>query len=214
VTIADRESEQLIRARLAKAFPSHSILGEEAGTTIGGDPDYKWIVDPIDGTKTFIAGVPFFGVMVALEIKGKANVGAVYFPAMDEMICAANGLGCWWNGRRAQVSKTANLKDALVLTSDMRMCNERGSGFTNLSRQTRLQRTWGDCYGYALVATGRADIMVDPKLSPWDCAALIPILEEAGGRFSSWANEVTHYTPDGVASNSILHEQTLAILNG
>jgi histidinol-phosphatase len=211
VTIADRESEHLIRAHIAKYFPTHSVLGEEHGS-IEGDADYKWIIDPIDGTKTFVQGVPLYGVMIGVEVRRVASVGVIYLPAVDEMVCAALGEGCWWNGRRARVSKTSELSKTALMTSDMRMAMERSSAFAALSSKARLVRTWGDCFGYVLVATGRADVMVDPKLSPWDCAPLPPILSEAGGKFTSWKGEATHNVTDGFATNGLLHDQVLNVI--
>jgi len=212
VTIADRESEQIIRQRILKTFPNHSILGEEHGHASGTDPDYKWIIDPIDGTKTFVQGVPLYGVLIGLEIKDRPSVGVIYMPVLDEMVTATTGLGCQCNGRAARVSKTDRLDSAFLCTSDMRMAYDHGPAFANLVKQTRLQRTWGDCYGYCLVATGRADVMIDPKLSPWDCAAIIPIIQEAGGRFTSWTGACNSNVPDGVATNGLLHQEVMAVL--
>jgi len=212
VTIADHESEQIIRQRIVKSFPDHTILGEETGQS-AGHPDYKWIIDPIDGTKTFVQGVPLYGVLIGLEIRNEPVVGVIYMPALDEMVMAARGLGCRWNGRPARVSGTDRLEKAFVCVSDMRMAEARGAGYGNLMKHSRLQRTWGDCYGYALVATGRADVMVDSKLSPWDCAAIVPIIQEAGGRFTSWAGAEGVWVPDGVASNGVLHGPVLKMLD-
>ena len=212
VTRADRECEKLIRATIQKHFPHHTLVGEEWESEIR-DPDYKWIIDPIDGTKTFIHGVPLYGVLIGVEIKGIASVGVIYMPALDEMVSAAKGLGCRWNGRFAHVSTQAVLSEAAVMSSSITHCLRRDGGFLELSRKTLLQRTWGDCYGYALVATGRADVMVDPGMKLWDCAAVMPVIEEAGGRFTTWGGKATIYGEDSVASNGLLHEEVLSILN-
>lgn len=211
VTRADREAEELIRAHISRYFPTHEIVGEEGGTT-RGDPRYRWIIDPIDGTKTFIHGVPFFGVMVGLEIDGVPSVGAVYLPALDEMLCAATGMGCTWNGRKATVSSVAKLSDAVLLTTNVTTCMARSDAFEKLAAATKFNRTWGDCYGYALVATGRAEIMLDPAMNPWDCAAILPIVREAGGHFATWQGEATIYGKDAYACNAALNEQVQAIL--
>jgi histidinol phosphatase-like enzyme (inositol monophosphatase family) len=211
VTIADREAEQVIRARIGKSFPDHAILGEEGGAT-AGDERYRWIIDPIDGTKSFIHGVPLYGVLIGVEVNGSADVGVCYLPALDEMLFAARGMGCHWNGRKARVSNVATLEQAAMTTSSATSCLARSDAFEKLAARTRLNRGWGDCYGYVLVATGRADIMLDPKMNPWDCAPFLPILEEAGGRFCSWGGKPTIWGKDAVATNSALFEPVLAIL--
>ena len=213
VTQADKECEQIIRAKIARHFPDHSILGEEGGGT-EGDPDYRWIIDPIDGTKTFISGVPFFGVLIGVEVKGAPAVGVVYHPALDEMVTAATGLGCRWNGRPARVSGVSALTDAAMMFTDVGMMRSRSAAYDQLAAATRFQRTWGDCYGYVLVATGRAEAMFDPEMKPWDCAPMLPILQEAGGHFTNWAGEPTIWGPDAVATNAALHRPILDILRG
>jgi histidinol-phosphatase len=160
-----------------------------------------------------VRGVPFYGVLMALEINGAAVVGVSYFPALDEMIAAANGLGCSWNGRRARVSAVSTLADACVVYTDGRGVRERlGTDWDALQDATALQRGWGDCYGHCLVATGRADIMLDPRMNPWDCAALIPIVQEAGGRFTDWKGSVTVDGADAVSTNGALHGEILSRL--
>ncbi len=211
VTQADRESEQIIRSRIGRTYPGHSILGEEGGKQ-EGDPDYRWIIDPIDGTKTFVCGVPFYGVLIGLEVKGEPSVGVVYLPALDEMITAARGLGCRWNGRPAAVSKVARLEEAAVMVTDVTSALARSDAYERLAAGTRFQRTWGDCYGHVLVATGRAEIALDSAMNPWDCAPLLPILEEAGGRFTTWTGERTIWGKDAVSTNAAVHRRTLQIL--
>lgn len=211
VTRADKEAEEVIRSHIARHFPDHEIIGEEGGIK-KGDPSHRWIVDPIDGTKTFICGVPFYGVLIGVEVEGQASVGAIYMPAFDEMISAATGLGCEWNGRKAAVSKTAKLSDAVLLTTNTTACQTRSDVYDRLARATKLQRTWGDCYGYALVATGRADIMLDAAMNPWDCAPILPILREAGGHFTTWGGEPTIWGKDGCATNGALNREVLDVL--
>jgi myo-inositol-1(or 4)-monophosphatase len=212
VTVADRQAEQLLRERIATRFPEHAIVGEEFGES-DRQSSHRWVIDPIDGTNTFVRGVPFYGVLVALEIEGTPAVGVTYFPALDEMIAAAQGLGCYWNGRRAQVSTVTTLAEACIAYTDSRGLRERlGSRWDALQQATGLQRGWGDCYGHCLVATGRVDIMLDPRMNPWDCAALIPILQEAGGRFTDWTGSVTIDGGDAVSTNGALHEELLARL--
>ena len=211
VTIADREAEKILRARILQSFPDHAILGEEEGETAGSAP-YRWIVDPIDGTKSFITGVPLYGVLVAVEVEGEPKVGVIYLPGVNEMIAAADGLGCRWNGRPCRVSTTDKLENASVMTSSILTAQRRSDAFDRLVAKTRLQRTWGDAYGYALVATGRADIMLDPIVNPWDVAPMLPILREAGGHFSDWKGNATVHGGDAIATNPHLKDAVLEIL--
>ncbi len=211
VTIADKESEAAIRAIIAKHYPTHTVLGEEGGLQTG-DPDYKWIIDPIDGTKTFIAGVPMYGVMIGLEVRGEPRVGVVYHPATNEMLCAAHGLGCNLNGRAVHVSEISKIEEARVLVTDAEHCARRTPKYTALANRAKFTRTWGDCYGYTLVATGRAEIMLDAAMNPWDCAPLLTILEEAGGRFTDWNGTATIHGNDAMGTNGLLHAEVLKML--
>lgn len=213
VTCADREAEEVIRRRIARTYPNHSILGEEQGSS-GAGGDCRWIIDPIDGTKSFIHGVPLYGVLIGVEVRGKASVGVIYMPALDEMVWAADGLGCWWNGRRARVSRVSKLNEATLLSSSVVTCQARSDAFDQLAGQVKLTRTWGDCYGYLLVATGRAEIMIDPKLNPWDVAPMPPILREAGGGFMDWSGSDSIHAGDGAAVNGELLEMVRDILKG
>jgi histidinol phosphatase-like enzyme (inositol monophosphatase family) len=209
VTIADRNAEELLRRLISTRYPDHAIVGEEFGDD-HRQASHRWVIDPIDGTSTFVRGVPFYGVLMALEVDREPVVGVTYFPALDEMIGAAKGLGCYWNGRRARVSGIAALEDACIAYTDSRAMRERlGEDWDRLQSATALQRGWGDCYGHCLVATGRADIMLDPRMNPWDCAALIPILREAGGRFTDWRGQVTIDGGDAVSTNGALHDAVL-----
>ena len=209
VTEADRNAEHLLRQLIESRFPDHSIVGEEFGADDKAT-SYRWVIDPIDGTNTFVRGVPFYGVLIALEIDGAPVVGVSYFPALDDMIAAARGLGCFWNGRRARVSGVTTIGEACVAYTDTRGVRERlGADWTTLQEATALQRGWGDCYGHCLVATGRADVMLDPRMNPWDCAALIPILQEAGGRFTDWKGNVVADGGDAVSTNGALHDEML-----
>lgn len=216
VTLADREAERVIREHLARHFPTHSVLGEELGEqagTAGGDK-YRWIIDPIDGTKSFICGVPLYGTLIGVEVAGRPAVGVVYMPALEEMVSAAVGLGCRWNGRPCRVSSVAKLCDAVVLCTNGERASARGPAWDKIVAGSRIQRGWGDCYGYVLVATGRADVMFDPAMKPWDCAPLLPIMQEAGGTFSDWQGNATIWGPDAFATNGKLFAEVLGILNG
>ncbi|SRR5581483_4045419 len=213
VTIADRESEKKLRALIGNAWPDHGILGEEFGST-DATTDFTWIIDPIDGTKSFVQGVPLYAVLVALTERKQPVIGVAHFPALNETVYAARGLGCFWNGRRVHVSQVRDLKDAVLLGSEVVVRNNpaRADGWQRLVDRTYIQRTWGDAYGYALVATGRAEIMVDPEVKVWDCAPFQVILEEAGGTFTDWNGMPTVYAGASIATNDLLLEQVLALV--
>jgi histidinol phosphatase-like enzyme (inositol monophosphatase family) len=212
VTLADRAAEQLIRRSIAARFPTHAVVGEEYGDD-GRASTLRWIVDPIDGTKSFVRGVPLFGVLIALEIEGKVEVGVCHLPALRETVAAATGCGCTFNGTPARVSGITKLDQATVLCSDGRMLAQRlGPRWPSLESAAGLTRSWGDCYGHCLVATGRAEVMLDPVMNPWDCAALLPIVGEAGGRFTDWTGASRIDGGDAVSTNPALHDQVLALL--
>jgi histidinol phosphatase-like enzyme (inositol monophosphatase family) len=211
VTAADRESEALMRRTIAAAFPDHGILGEEEGEQAGSAP-YRWIIDPLDGTRTFVRGVPLYGTLVGVEVHGEPAVGVIYLPALDEMIAAAKGEGCTWNGRPCRVSAVDRLDESLLVVTDERTSRARSDAFARLAARSELQRTWADCYGYALVATGRAEVALDPIMNVWDCAALLPVVEEAGGRFTDWRGKRTIHGGEAVATNGVLHAEVLTLL--
>lgn len=215
VTLADRRAEEKLREAIQRHFPEHGILGEEFGELPGHTP-YRWILDPLDGTRSFIQGVPLYGVLMGLEYANQAILGVAHFPALGETVYAAKGEGCYWDGRRARVSTVDRLEEAVVLATSVRSLYEEGRGpvFEALQAQTRLQRTWGDCYGHILVATGRAEIMLDPILNIWDCAALQPILEEAGGTFTDWQGTATHTGGNGLSTNRHLFDIVMKIVTG
>jgi histidinol-phosphatase len=215
VTAADREAEALLRRRIEERFPDHGILGEEFGESRAGAP-FRWILDPIDGTKTFVRGVPLFGVLVGVERESDPVVGVAHFPALAETVSAGVGLGCRWNGSTCRVSHARDLTRALVLTTDAEAmgASRWASGWDRLAAAASLARTWGDCYGHVLVATGRAEVMVDPVLSAWDAAPLLPILTEAGGAFTDLGGEATIHGGSGVSTNGVLHTEVLEVLGG
>ncbi len=213
VTIADRQSEQKLRELIGRYWPDHSIIGEEFGHSAGSS-NYTWILDPIDGTKSFITGIPFYGVLLALVQDEQPLLGVAHFPALNETVYAARGLGCYWNGRRAQVSTVDSLANAVLLTSELNTLaeGERAAAWQRLVGATYFQRTWGDAYGYTLVATGRAEIMLDPWMAIWDCGPLQVIMEEAGGTFTDWKGNATIYAGESIATNGLLFEQVMALV--
>jgi len=210
VTVADREAERHIRTAIEEAFPDDPILGEEEGEKPGGSRR-RWIIDPIDGTFAFVHGVPFFGVMIGLEVEGQPVLGVVNLPALNEIIYAAKGSGCFWNGQRAHVSVTSTLDSALLLATNFNASREHkfGPALETLRQRAHTSRTWGDCYGHMLVATGRADVMLDPVMNIWDCAALLPIIEEAGGTFTDWAGRRTIAGGNAVSTNGALFDEVM-----
>jgi histidinol phosphatase-like enzyme (inositol monophosphatase family) len=214
VTVADRAAETAARAWVQSRFPQDGILGEELGEERPGAPR-RWIIDPIDGTKAFVRGTPLWGSLVALCEGERVLAGAAYFPAVEELVAAAPGAGCWWNGSRCRVSSVGALADATVLTTDERFPEnpERAPGFRALARAASVSRTWGDCFGYLLVATGRAEVMVDPRMASWDSAPLQPIIEEAGGAFTDWAGTRTAFGGSAVATNRLLADEVRAVLS-
>jgi histidinol phosphatase-like enzyme (inositol monophosphatase family) len=215
VTIADRETEQFVRSEVARLFPGDVVIGEEFGEGPGAAGARRWIVDPIDGTKSFIHGVPLYGVMIGVEESGEMVAGAVFIPPLNDMVVAVRGEGCWWNGRRASVSTVDKLEQSLILTTDVANQYKQGKGasWEALCKRARLVRTWGDCYGHILVATGRAEAMFDPQMNPWDCAALMTILKEAGGTFTDYNGRETVYGADAFSSNGVLLSQIREVLD-
>jgi histidinol phosphatase-like enzyme (inositol monophosphatase family) len=223
VTQADRAAEAILRRELLGAFPADAFLGEETGAT-AGTSGYEWIVDPIDGTKSFIRGVPLYATLVGCRHGGRGVLGVIAIPALDEMVHAARGGGAWHTKAAAapvaaKVSAKATLRESLVCSSDFtsfaRWSGGRHDGEAARGRVESacgVVRTWGDGYGYLLVATGRAEIMVDPLLNPWDAAAVDVVVTEAGGRFSDWQGRDSIESGDGVATNDAVHAAVLELL--
>ncbi len=205
VTRADRESEEYLRGRIREHFPNDRILGEEFGED-GTDGTRRWILDPIDGTKSFVHGVPLYGVMIALEESGIITHGCVHFPALNEMISARLEHGCFWNGEHCHVSEIETFEDATVLCTDLRRLDDKfplGMDNTIVTR-AKTMRGWGDCYGHFLVATGRAEIMLDPKVALWDTAPIGILVEEAGGCAFDFDGNETVYSPTLITTNAAL----------
>lgn len=214
VTVADRETEHFIRAAINTRYPAHAILGEEEGASGASDAEWRWILDPIDGTRSFVRGVPLYGVMIGLEHAGTPRVGVVNIPALGELVAAASGLGCWWNGRPCRVSQVPTLREGLLIST---AATDRYARYNRLPAYERLVgaagmfRTWGDCFGYVLVATGRAEAMIDPVMSIWDAAALLPILQEAGGTFTDWQGRPTIDGGEGIGTNGLVLDEVLRL---
>lgn len=213
VTAADRAAEALIREGIERRFPEDGILGEEHGSREGSS-GRRWIIDPIDGTQSFVRGVPFYGTLIGLEIGSEVPLGVMSLPALKTMLWAVLGQGAFRDGQQLQVSSVAKLADATLLTTDARpeFYGDKADGFARVLSECARQRGWGDCYGYALVASGEAEVMLDPVLSPWDCAPLVAILAEAGGSFSDWSGRPTIRGGSGVGVNASLRAAVLGAL--
>ncbi|XZE54821.1 inositol monophosphatase family protein [Planctomycetaceae bacterium SH139] len=220
VTIADREAESEFRRLVSEQFAEDAVLGEEH-EDLAGTSGYRWVVDPIDGTKSFVAGVPMYSTLVALEYEDRPIAGGIWIPALGEVAVAAAQLGCWYRPSRgadwqvARVSSRDRLDRAIFVTTAADSFAEVDSldRFERLQQAAWFTRTWGDGYGYLLVATGRADLMVDPIVSPWDIAAIAPVIIEAGGLFSDWQGVATTKGTQAVGTNGILHAQILELLS-
>jgi histidinol phosphatase-like enzyme (inositol monophosphatase family) len=213
VTVADRESEQFMRAAIAARYPDHAILGEEYGETNPG-ASHRWILDPIDGTRTFVRGVPFYGVRVGLERAGEPVLGVVNMPALGEIVYAAQGLGCRWNGRRCRVSSVSTLSESLLVSTGVTGYERHGKGeaWARLVGAAGMLRTWADCYGYLLVATGRAEVMTDAIVAEWDTAAVQRCVVEAGGVFTDWAGKPTAFGGSAIATNALVADEARRLL--
>jgi histidinol phosphatase-like enzyme (inositol monophosphatase family) len=213
VTLADKQSEQKLRELVTRSWPDHGIIGEEFGQQ-ASQSGLTWTVDPIDGTKSFVQGVPIYAVLMALTDGKRPLVGVAHFPALNETVYATQGGGCYWNGRRCHVSKVDTLKDAVLVSSEIGVYGEYGkqNAWERLIKATYIQRTWGDAYGYTLVATGRAEVMVDPWMAIWDCGPLQVILEEAGGTFTDWKGTPTIYAGEAIATNGILFDEVMKLV--
>lgn len=212
VTIADRETEQIIRKEILNRYPDHGIIGEEYGRT-NQDSRVQWVLDPIDGTKSFIHGIPFYTTLIGIMIDNEPQVGIIYAPALNELCAAAIGEGVTFNGKPCEVKQTKELKNSTFLMTEIRRFRDEGLEvpFQDLMSATRIHRTWGDAYGHMMVAIGRAELMVDPVLNIWDAAALLPVMKEAGGVFSDLNGNETIHSGNGFSTNKHLYPQILNI---
>ena len=213
VTIADRETEQALRAALLGAFPNDGFLGEESGHTPGAS-GFRWIIDPIDGTRNFVRGIPIWATLVGLEHRGEQIAGVVEVPALRLTYRALRGDGAYRGDRRIRVSSVDALHAAQFFTSSPSWFMRCGAvdRFLDLVKRTNRQRGFGDFYGFMLVAQGSGEFMMEYGVHPWDVAAIKPIIEEAGGRYSDWTGKPGIDRPDALASNGKLHEAVLASL--
>jgi histidinol phosphatase-like enzyme (inositol monophosphatase family) len=210
VTIADRETEQVMRDEIKRRFPNHGIIGEEFEAE-NPESEIQWILDPIDGTKSFIHGIPLYTTLIGITIRGVPKVGVINAPAMNEICAAAIGEGVSLNGKPCHVSSEQDLSKCSLMTTDLKSHhrNGYGSALTNLIQDVRIHRTWGDAYGHMMVATGRADAMIDAVLNVWDAAAILPVIKEAGGVYSDLQGLESIESGSGISANPHLHKQIL-----
>ena len=213
VTIADKKAEEIMREAILKNFPGHGIIGEEFGIE-NPDAEYKWILDPIDGTKSFICGTITFGTLIALTQNGKPILGVINQPIMNDFLIGDNS-STELNGEKVFLRECKSISEAVLITADHFNVKkyQEGKKFEELAQKVKLYRGWGDCYGYYLLATGYADIVVDPIMNIWDSAALIPVVLGAGGIITDWQGNDAIQGNSIVASSSIIHDHVIKELN-
>lgn len=215
VTPADRGTERLLRTTLLGAFPQDGFLGEEFGDS-PGTTGYRWIIDPVDGTRNFVRNIPLWGTLIGLTCNGEAIAGVVEVPALGQSYRALRGEGAFRGERRIHVSDVAALSKATMFYTSLSWFERAGrrETFLRLAQKVQTQRGYGDFYGHVLVAQGSGDVMVEHGVHIWDVAAIQPIVEEAGGRYSNWDGAIDLARPDVLVSNGRLHEEVLRILGG
>ncbi len=206
VTVADREAESLLRDHLGKLFPNDGFLGEEFGDQLGTS-GYRWIADPIDGTRNFVRGVPLWGTLLGLEYKGDLVAGVCACPGTGQTWHAMSGGGAWLGEKKITVSDFAELKKSHIYYSSISYFDKNGKAhaFLDLVRETERQRGFGDYFGFMLVAQGAGEAMIDHGVHAWDVAACKPIIDEAGGKMTNWDGGWDLFKPDVIASNGVLH---------
>jgi histidinol-phosphatase len=216
VTQADQEAEAAVVDRLRPAFPGIGFLGEEFGAQ--GGQSRRWIIDPIDGTKNFVRGIPYWATLLALEEDGEITIGVVHSPATGELYWARRGQGAFAGGARLRVSTVDSLAEATLVHSSLSYLRALRpgpywEGFLGLVDRTDRQRGFGDYFGYTFVLRGQAELMLEADIKPWDVAPFKVLFEEAGGRFTDFAGRPTIYSGTALASNGRLHDEVLALLN-
>lgn len=213
VTIADKKAEEKMREMIMKNFPEYGILGEEFGEH-NPDAEYKWILDPIDGTKSFIHGTVTFGTLIGLLKNDEPLLGVINQPIMNDFLIGDNN-SAELNGKSVKVNDTSEIFDASLMTTDQNYIKQYHDiqKFLKLTEQVKLYRMWGDCYGYMLLAMGYADIMIDPIMHIWDTAALVPVVRGAGGIITDYRGNDVMKGNSVIASTPGLHSQLLKLLN-
>jgi myo-inositol-1(or 4)-monophosphatase len=214
VTVADKEAEDTMRGIISRNYPGHGIIGEEFGT-INPDAEYVWVLDPIDGTKSFICGTVCFGTLIGFLKNGEPILGVFNQPILNELLIGDNKIA-EINGRKTSVRKCSKLSEAVLLTTDHVNITKykRAERFKDLISKVKLYRNWGDCYGYYLLATGFADIMIDPIMSPWDLIPLIPIIRGADGVITDYQGNNALNGNSIIAASPGIHQEVIMLLNG
>jgi histidinol phosphatase-like enzyme (inositol monophosphatase family) len=218
VTVADKETEQFLRRSIETAFPDDGILGEEFPERPGSS-GYRWVIDPVDGTASFVHGVPLYGVLVGVEREMRSVAGVVHMPALDETVYAARGQGAYFTARggaahRTSVTRTARVQDATVCITGFEYFAKAGreSLICELGKRCKRMRGWSDCYAHVLVATGRIDGVVETVMNPWDSAASIVVVEEAGGRYTGFSGVASAHERDALITNGCIHDELLEVI--
>lgn len=214
VTVADIKCENFIISRIKEKFPKHSILAEEYGAAVN-ETEFKWLIDPIDGTKNYMRKYPFWGTLLALEYNGEVILGVISMPYINEFIYASKGKGCYYNNKKSMVSKIRLIKDSYLINGglDYILTEPYRNNFLNLAGQTSYIRGFGDCHGHSFIINGRAEMMVDPHVSPWDVAPVKICVEESGGRFTDLKGNNTIYSGSALVTNGKVHDAVLRVLN-
>jgi len=212
VTIADRKTEEMIRGEISKRFPEHGIVGEEFGEE-KAHADWIWTVDPIDGTRSFVRGIPLFGTLLGLVEKGEPVVGVLVLPALDEIYYGAKGVGCFCNDYQVHVSNTMNIESAFISVGDYPCFEMSGykNHFSHLAKKAELVRGYTDCFGHSLVLRGSVDAMIDPMVSPWDVAPLACLVREAGGDYFTFEGDRSHLGKSFISCTPALREELLKL---
>ncbi|MDX1700984.1 MAG: histidinol-phosphatase [Melioribacteraceae bacterium] len=213
VTIADKSTEEILRELITKEYPEHGIIGEEFGK-YNENAEYQWILDPIDGTKSFVCGAITFGTLISLVKNNRPILGVFHQPILNELLIGDNEETVL-NDRIVKIKDVNNINDAVLLATDHLGIEEYQdlAKFEKLMRKVKLYRQWGDCYGYYLVASGFAQIMIDPIMSIWDTMALIPIIKGSGGIITDYHGHDAVVGNSIVASTPNLHREVIEILN-
>lgn len=213
VTHADRNAEKVMRDLINREYPTHGIIGEEFGEE-NPDAEFVWVIDPIDGTKSFASGCPLFGTLIGLLHEGRPAIGAINQPILNQF-CYGDGSHTTCNGKPVRFRPTSQIQNVSLLTTDLKdiFLHQSGARFDNLAKRVKMFRTWGDCYGYLLIATGWADVMVDPIMNPWDFLPIIPIINGANGTITAWDGSDPLQGNSIVAANKIIHSRVIEILN-
>jgi len=208
VTIADKAAERTAVEWISTYFPDDEVIGEEGGRVGKPNAERRWVIDPIDGTKSFVAGVPLYATLLSFERESEVEIGVCYFPALNELLYAEKTKGAFWNGRQCRVSNRAGLEGSIIATGSAASLarEKRLAGVQRIEKKVMASRTWSDAYGHALVATGRVEAMIDPIISHWDISAVSLIVREAGGKFTDLSgNEAL--ANEALSSNGLVHAE-------